>query len=617
MFLLKEIAITGFKGIKDRVVIIPRQFNVIVGQNDAGKSTILKALDLFLNNRVYSPENLNNQTGRHTIIELIFDPNKTPIIIDENVQTTFENEELLNDRGLLHIKKIWDGTKAGRITPETFVVRKSYKDYDYFTLTEKQLIKLCKDKGLDAELGLMSNPQTGKEHNNAEKRSRLKDVYKEQSIEFEYIEEKLPTSGTSRLKKTESAIRDNLPRFEYFHADSPLSESDNTIQKYFRELAFKAISEDVDTSELEESVGGKLQMVLDKITDKINAVVPEKEKVKAKVTFDWTKLISTEFESAGDIGAVPLSSRGDGFRRITMMAYFEYLAEQNNEDHQNIIFGFEEPETFLHPSAQENLFDRLFGVCENEYQVIITTHSPVIVSKTQTTDIHHVYKENGLFMYLPYIDDIKSVAVDLGVTVDNQFVTLFEKAKCLLLLEGIDDCNAINHAVKLYKEKGLITHGFSDLGITSVPVGGCGSIKHWVSLDLLKTLNKPFFIFFDSDKSSPEIESPNAKKLVDLGFTEGKDFYVCRKRELENYIVPEAICKLVPGCQLSYTDYCDVKKISKQNEYAGKLGGKNIAERHFCSLSFEDLKKAFDPSEQDDELVQLYNAVCATMNNET
>lgn len=523
----------------------------------------------------------------------------------------------MNNRGFLHIKKVWDGTKDGHISPETFIIRKSYKDYDYFTLTEKQLIKLCKDKGLDAEPGLMSNPQTEKEYNNAEKRSRLKDVYKEQSIEFEYIEEKLPTSGTSRLKKTESAIRDNLPRFEYFHADSPLSESDNTIQKYFRELAFKAISEDVDTSELENSVGGKLQMVLDKITDIINAVVPEKEKVKAKVTFDWTKLISTEFESAGDIGAVPLSSRGDGFRRITMMAYFEYVAEQNNEDHQNIIFGFEEPETFLHPSAQENLFDRLFDVCENDYQVIITTHSPVIVSKTQTTDIHHVYKENGLFMYLPYIDDIKSVAVDLGVTVDNQFVTLFEKAKCLLLLEGIDDCKAINHAVKLYKEKGLIKQDFSELSIISIPVGGCGSIKHWVSLDLLKTLDKPFFIFFDSDKSSPEMESPNAQKLASFGFTEGKDFYVCRKRELENYIIPEAICTIVPECKLSYSDYCDVKKICKNSQYAGKLGGKNIAEKHFCSLSFEDLKKAFDPNDNDDELVQLYNAVCATMNNET
>jgi len=77
MFLLKEIAISGFKGIKDRVVIIPRQFNVIVGKNDAGKSTILKALDLFLNNKAFVPENLNNQTSQYTVIELIFDPNNT------------------------------------------------------------------------------------------------------------------------------------------------------------------------------------------------------------------------------------------------------------------------------------------------------------------------------------------------------------------------------------------------------------------------------------------------------------------------------------------------------------------------------------------------------------
>jgi AAA15 family ATPase/GTPase len=617
MFLLKEIAISGFKGVKDRVVIIPRQFNVIVGQHDAGKSTILKSLDLFLNNRVYLPENLNNQTSKNTVIELLFDPNNTQIIIDENVSTTFENEELVNERGLLHIKKVWDGTKTGRITPETFVVRKSYKDYDYFTLSETQLIRLCKDKGLDAEPGLMTNPQTGKEHNNAEKRSRLKDVYKNQSIEFEYIEEKLPTSGTSRLKKTEIAIRDNLPRFEYFHADSPLSESDNTIQRYFRDLAFKAISDDVDTSELESSVEGKLQLVLDTITEKINAVVPEKEKVKAKVTFDWTKLTSTEFESASDLGAVPLSSRGDGFRRITMMAYFECLAEQNHEEHQSIIFGFEEPETFLHPSAQENLFDRLFDLSENEYQVIVTTHSPVIVSRTQTTDIHHVYKENGTFTYLPDVEDIKSVATDLGVTVDNQFVALFEKAKCLLLLEGIDDCNAIDHAVKLYKENGLIEYNFSELCIVSIPVGGCGSIKHWVSLDLLKSLGKPFFIYFDSDKTAPEMESPNAQKLISLGFTEGKDFFVCRKRELENYIVPEAICKIVPESHLSYTDYCDVKKMCKSNQYAGKLGGKNVAERHFCSLSFEDLQKAFDPNNNDDELLQLYNALCVTIGIET
>lgn len=52
------------------------------------------------------------------------------------------------------------------------------------------------------------------------------------------------------------------------------------------------------------------------------------------------------FKSTNEEGSIPLSSRGDGFRRITMMSYFEYLAEQDASEQQNIIFGFEEPETF-------------------------------------------------------------------------------------------------------------------------------------------------------------------------------------------------------------------------------------------------------------------------------
>lgn len=145
-----------------------------------------------------------------------------------------------------------------------------------------------------------------------------------------------------------------MPRFEYFVADSSLDESDTKIQNYFRDLALSTIKNEIDTSESETLIRSRLQKVLDKITAKINAVVPATEQVRARVDFDWSKIISTSFESISDKGAIPLSNRGDGFRRITMMAYFESLAEE--DEHQNIIFGFEEPETFLHPSAQENLF---------------------------------------------------------------------------------------------------------------------------------------------------------------------------------------------------------------------------------------------------------------------
>mgnify|MGYP000415715240 FL=1 len=229
----------------------------------------------------------------------------------------------------------------------------------------------------------MTNPDTGAEHNNAEKRQRLKEIYEERNIEFEYIQEKLPTSGQSRLKKTEQEIKKCLPQYEYFLADSPLSESDSAIQKYFKEMAFSVIKDQVDTDALEETVKEQLQTVLTAITEKINSVVPDDEQVRARVDFDWSKLISTSFESDGEQGSVPLSARGDGFRRITMMSYFEYLAEERSREHQNIIFAFEEPETFLHPSAQEKLFEKLMDISGAGYQVFLTTHSPVLVSQTR------------------------------------------------------------------------------------------------------------------------------------------------------------------------------------------------------------------------------------------
>ncbi|MCS0182637.1 AAA family ATPase [Vibrio alginolyticus] len=610
MIKLEKIAISGFKGISERVEIPAKDFNVIVGKNDAGKSTVLKALDLFINTKQYQAEYLNNTTEQFSIIELYFCPNHTQIVIDENTTTTFEAEGLVNSDGYLHLTKRWDGTKSGKISPEYFVERLSFGELDFFSLTEAKLIKLCRDNGLEAEPGLMTNPDTGEAHNNAEKRNRLREFFIARGDESSYISEKLPTSGSSRLKKTESAIKSCLPRFEYFVADAPLSESDSTIQKYFKDMAFKVIQEQVDTEELEETVKGHLQTVLSAITSKINAVVPESEQVHAKVEFDWSKLITTTFDSDNGNGSVPLSARGDGFRRITMMAYFEYLAEQKSSEIQNIIFGFEEPETFLHPSAQENLFEKLNDISVAGYQVFLTTHSPVIVSKTQKSDLHRVYKEAGSYACDSSVNDHSGIASDLGITIDNQFISLFDNTKCFLLVEGIDDCVAFEHLANTYKDNGIVEQNFADLGVVTIPVGGCGSIKHWVTLDLLQTLNKPFFIFLDSDKTSEDEASPNAEKLAEYGFVEGENFTVSKKREIENYMSPAGIERLVPGANLAFTDWCDVKALSKSNDLAGALGGKKIANKLFPSLTFEELRETFFNGEVD-EFVELHMKVSA------
>src|SRR5690606_15496229 len=146
------------------------------------------------------------------------------------------------------------------------------------------------------------------------------------NVAFTYGYEEIPSSGTTKLKAIGDAIKKALPSFQYFKADTSLSDTDATIQKYFKDMAFKLIQNEVDTDEMEETIKTQLGSVLQKVTDKINDVLKSTEKVEPKVEFDWSKLISTSFVSTASGNNIPLSSRGDGFRRITMMSYFEYLA---------------------------------------------------------------------------------------------------------------------------------------------------------------------------------------------------------------------------------------------------------------------------------------------------
>ena len=257
--------------------------------------------------------------------------------------------------------------------------------------------------------------------------------------------------------------------------------------------------------------------------------------------------------------------RGDGFRRVAMMAYFEHLAEERIEPTRNIIFGFEEPETYLHPKAQEQLFEKLRDMADSSYQIFISTHSPIIVARSKQYELIHVIKENGRTKVACSVSDIIAIAEDLGITIDNQFVQLFDKAKVLFLVEGIDDATSYQFVAQKYKENGVINKTFDELGIVLIPIGGCTSIEHWVTLDLLKKLTKPFFVFLDSDCTSQTDVSPNLAKMIELGLVEGKDFFVTRKRMLENYLPFESLNNYVPGANLCYGHWDNVKDICRRN----------------------------------------------------
>lgn len=240
--------------------------------------------------------------------------------MDDTIPVSLFDEELVDENGLISVKKVWDVSQK-TIKPKIFLCRKIYDADDFVMLSEKELRTLC------AKFHIETAKANGEEYNNKEKREKLRAYHHEAGTSFHFDFEEMPATGTTRPKKIIEALKGILPTFEYFRADRSLSDSDTSVQKYFKDQAYKLLKSEISTDEVEDSIRHHIEEALGKITQKINQVVPEDEQVEAQVEFDWSKLISTSFRCKKDEANIPLTSRGDGFRRITMMSYFEMLAD--------------------------------------------------------------------------------------------------------------------------------------------------------------------------------------------------------------------------------------------------------------------------------------------------
>lgn len=603
---IQKIIIDNYRGVNVPTEVTLNDFTCIVGKNDAGKSTILKALDIFLNDSNVSVDDRNIYSQDNYIsIEVAFCCDDERIQIDDAIETTFVEEELVDNDNLLHIKKVWD-TAQKTIKPKVYIKRKRYEQDDFLLAAEKDLMQICRKYDIETTKG------NGDEYNNKEKRNKLREYYHANNFDssYEYVE--LPTTGQTRLKKILDAYKRVQPSFEYFRADSSLSDSDASVQKYFKEKASKVLKEQVNTDDIEKSIRTNIASSLCTITEKINSVLDEDEQIYAQVDFDWSKLISTAFKCKKDDSNIPLNARGDGFRRITMMSYFEMLAQEKHSN--NMIFGFEEPETFLHPETQILLYHKLRAMNENGYQILITTHSPNLVAETDVSDIRYISRNNHNYSILQDNQiDVATIIQDLGIKENNNILKLFDRITCLFLLEGSDDVSAFTYVAQQYKQAGKIDKDFKDLEVLLIPIGGCNSIKHWTNYNVIKRLNKPYFILLDSDKTTENEDSPNMQKLRSYGY-DADSCQVTRKREIECYI-PETYFTQLPSpiTDLHYGDWDDVKNICKQHPQAGLLGGAKVCERHFCKLTYDMLRTTFCPTDNDadDEFLEIYNKICS------
>lgn len=334
---LKFITIHNFRGIDKLEKFEASNLNTFVGKNDAGKSIILRALDYFFNERKLDIKDIfkGKQEGEATIIELSFDP----IIEIDNLA--------LDSNGLLTIKKEFI-VERGKIKSEaTAYLSNDFTEEKYQDLwnkKEQDLNQIIQD--LEAE-----PKKSGRGKKNVLRIEQIKELLSTKERKDTYHD------LGDFLKNLQKTYEISLPEYSLFGAEQDLDVSATNFQSQFKPIISTYFENaKTKTDMLEKELKNDLAVEFEEIRKYMSKNVSGLKKLNPTAEFDWSKSLkkfdlNLEFED--DDYDVPISHKGTGFKRLLMVAYFEYLASKKAVSNQ--IFAIEEPETYLHPSAQEDL----------------------------------------------------------------------------------------------------------------------------------------------------------------------------------------------------------------------------------------------------------------------
>jgi len=531
-----NIRVLNFRCLND--VDIPcENLTALVGRNGTGKSTILKAIDIFFN--VSYPITIEDYCNRK-----IDDP--IEIILTFEDFTTHEKElfrnYIFNDKLIVSKKINW---KEGKVSQEYYA--KSMHIPDFASIIEVEgkrdqqdaIRNLINSRKYDGLSGTFRSSDQGLEI--------LKRYEQDHPELTKLIESRFQFMGARNIG---GGSLDNYTRFVLLPAvkeateevesrNSPIGQLINTIvstEIQSREDLIK-FTEDINQQILKvyspENLGGLDGLAKD-VTNLLKIYAPNSElkinwgqasTVKVSLPPIIYSLIEDDFE--GDI-----SNKGHGLQRALILTLLEYLAkipieiEGEERVRVDIILAIEEPEIYLHPSRCRYFANILSELSErgeddpeqNRIQIIYSTHSPHFVGLDRFNSIRIIRKsrdeKTGLLLTtLSYYsleeaaeiysnickkrrDEITRESFRVQtVPVMKPIVNEGFFADLIVLTEGPSDAGV------LWKLQEIMDKEWEKKSIALLPAGGKSQLLK--AAIIFRGLEIPTYIIFDLDADDP------------------------------------------------------------------------------------------------------------------
>ena len=542
---LTTLQIQNYRSFKEETIYIDN-YTCLVGNNGAGKSTVLSALNIFFREKSsttdvehLSEEDFHNKdTSKPIKITATFEElsdaakndfahylRQDKLIISAKAEWSEEERSatVLQYGERLGIKEFGGFFEASNATEKKKIYsefRKKHHDLPTATSGPKmeEALREFEQKSPD----LCSQIESQDQFYGWTKGASLLVKH----IQWVYVPA-VKDASTEQNDGKNTAISKILDRTLRAKIDfsTPIGELKQNLESKYKDI----LEENQGTlSELGQTIQTRLQ----------EWSTPDS---KLQITWDYDSkkslVIDNPFAriSIGDSGFLGEVSRlGHGMQRSFLVALLQELATGGNDDSPKLILGFEEPELYQHPpqaqhlaSVLENLSDPKSG----NAQTIMTTHSPYFVSfhnferirmvrKSSTpsrSNVQQATVKSISNMIAEALGDIcqhpsETIGRTMQVMQPSQRELFF--CKVAVLVEGIEDVAYITTHLHLMNQ----WDNFRKFGCHFIVTGGKTNASR--PLAIAKTLNIPTFLIFDSDgpKENDQHKKNNTCLLKLCGF---------------------------------------------------------------------------------------------------
>ncbi|MDD5090737.1 MAG: AAA family ATPase [Candidatus Wallbacteria bacterium] len=452
--LIQTVRISGFRGLKN--IEVPLELKtVIIGANNAGKTSFLKAFQLSMGDSRFLGEDdfhisLDGQRSNLIVIDVRIVPTdnfgKLTTTFDELWSSIFRSDiQIEEDQEFLAIRtKLSQKDDQKRFAPERYFL-KIWPKFD----------------GWDDEKYESSN----RAQNFAE------------SIPLYFQEPQRDILDDLRERK--SYLGRILSKVKY-------NDDDMT--------ALKEIIDDLNETAISKSeVLSALQSHLCELKDAIGGNGKTEISSVAKDVRDLTKGLRLHYQEGAN--SFSMEYHGMGTRSwaslLTMKAFAKIVVSERATDNKPFfpILALEEPEAHLHPNAQKHLYTQ---ITDFPGQVVISTHSPYISANADLGELRSFYRSGDQVLVggIPQDLDIEDKR-RIGREVINTRGELFF-SKLIILCEGETEEQALPVFFKDYFERFPY-----ELGVNFVGISGCGNYKAFFRF--ANAIKIPWLVFSDGE----------------------------------------------------------------------------------------------------------------------